>query len=79
MRKEFMNLIMARRSGSTRRTGRQKRVILSRRTSSVRRLTLDLPEPLHRAIKISAARDGVAMAQKLRALLMKHYRLSDDM
>ena len=40
-----------------------------------KRLTLDLPEGLHRAIKVSAAQDGVTMAEKLRALLLKHYRL----
>jgi hypothetical protein len=40
-----------------------------------KRLTLDLPEGLHRAIKVSAARDGVTMAEKLRALLLKHYGL----
>lgn len=41
-----------------------------------KRLTLDLPEALHRAIKVSAARDGVTMAEKLRALLLKHYGLN---
>ncbi len=40
-----------------------------------KRLTLDLPESLHRAIKVSAAQDGVTMAEKLRALLLKHYGL----
>jgi hypothetical protein len=40
-----------------------------------KRLTLDLPEALHRAIKVSAAQDGVTMAEKLRALLLKHYGL----
>jgi hypothetical protein len=40
-----------------------------------KRLTLDLPETLHRAIKVSAAQDGVTMAEKLRALLLKHYGL----
>ena len=43
----------------------------------MKRLTLDLQEPLHRAIKKNAAEEGVTMAQKLRALLMKHYRLAD--
>jgi hypothetical protein len=41
----------------------------------IKRLTLDLPEGLHRAIKVSAAQDGVTMAEKLRALLLKHYGL----
>jgi predicted HicB family RNase H-like nuclease len=40
-----------------------------------KRLTLDLPEALHRAIKVSAAQDGMSMAEKLRALLLKHYGL----
>jgi predicted DNA binding CopG/RHH family protein len=43
----------------------------------MKRLTLDLPEPLHRAIKKNAADDGVTMAQKLRALLRQHYRSTE--
>ena len=39
----------------------------------MKRLTLDIPEPLHRGIKIAAAQEGVTMAEKLRALLMTHY------
>jgi len=39
----------------------------------IKRLTLDLHEPLHRAIKKNAAEEGVTMAQKLRSLLSKHY------
>ena len=42
-----------------------------------KRLTLDLPEPLHRAIKKNAAEEGVTMAQKLRALLREHYCFTD--
>jgi len=41
--------------------------------SHMKRLTLDLDEPLHRAIKKNAAEEGVTMAQKLRSLLSKHY------
>jgi predicted DNA binding CopG/RHH family protein len=44
----------------------------------MKRLTLDLPEPLHRAIKKSAAGEGVTMAQKLRTLLSKHYRTAEE-
>jgi plasmid stability protein len=46
----------------------------------IKRLTLDLPEPLHRAIKVSAAQEGVTMAEKLRALLANAYgvRLEPD-
>ena len=40
-----------------------------------KRLTLDLPEALHRAIKVSAAQEGVTMAEKLRAILLKHHGL----
>jgi len=43
----------------------------------MKRLTLDLPEPLHREIKKNAAEEGVTMAQKLRALLREHYRVTD--
>ena len=46
--------------------------------SRMKRLTLDLHEPLHRAIKKNAAEDGVTMAQKLRALLSKHYRTPEE-
>jgi predicted DNA binding CopG/RHH family protein len=44
----------------------------------MKRLTLDLSEPLHRAIKKNAAEEGVTMAQKLRVLLSEHYRLAKD-
>jgi len=40
----------------------------------MKRLTLDLEEPLHRAIKTNAAEEGVTMAEKLRALLEAVYR-----
>ena len=43
----------------------------------MKRLTLDLHEPLHRAIKKNAAEEGVTMAQKLRSLLSKHYGTSE--
>jgi hypothetical protein len=38
----------------------------------MKRLTLDLPESLHRAIKKNAVEGGVTMAEKLRALLTEH-------
>jgi hypothetical protein len=41
----------------------------------MKRLTLDLPEELHRAIKVNAVQEGVTMAEKLRALLMERYGL----
>ena len=57
---------------------RRKPTASSLTPGRIKRLTLDLHEPLHRAIKKSAAEDGVTMAQKLRALLSKHYRTSEE-
>jgi predicted DNA binding CopG/RHH family protein len=45
----------------------------------MKRLTLDLSEPLHRAIKKNAAEEGVTMARKLRALLSEHYRFPEGL
>jgi predicted DNA binding CopG/RHH family protein len=53
------------------------RSISSQAPVRIKRLTLDLPEPLHRAIKKNAAEEGVTMAQKLRRLLSEHYGVSD--
>jgi len=49
----------------------------SRPSVRMKRLTLDLPEALHRVIKKNAAEEGVTMAQKLRAILAKHYQVSE--
>lgn len=38
-----------------------------------RRLTLDIPERLHRAMKIRAATTGVTMLDEVRSLLEAHY------
>jgi len=38
-----------------------------------KRLTLDIPESLHRAIKVSCAGRGTKMAEEIRALLEAHY------
>lgn len=38
-----------------------------------RRLTLDIPDRLHRAMKIRAATTGVTMLEEVRALLEAHY------
>ena len=46
------------------------------KSAKIKRLTLDLSEELHRAIKRNAADEGVTMAEKLRALLMEHYGLN---
>lgn len=43
----------------------------------LKRLTLDIPEPLHKAIKQAAAKEGVSMVDQIRELLVKHY-LKDD-
>ena len=40
----------------------------------IKRLTLDIPESLHRAIKKKAVEDGETMADQLRSLLEKHYK-----
>ena len=45
----------------------------SQKAEDMKRLTLDIPRDLHRAIKKDAAEEGVTMAEKLRALLVKHY------
>ncbi len=39
----------------------------------IKRLTLDIPEGLHRAIKRKAVEDGVTMADLLRTLLEQHF------
>ncbi len=39
----------------------------------MKRLTLDIPESLHRAIKHQAVDAGVTMADLLRELLEQHY------
>jgi len=44
----------------------------------MKRLTLDLPDPLHRVIKKNAAEEGVTMAQKLRGLLRERYRFFEE-
>ena len=39
----------------------------------MKRLTLDIPESLHRTIKVSCAGRGTKMAEEIRALLEAHY------
>ena len=39
----------------------------------MKRLTLDLPEGLHRAIKRHAVEEGVTMVEMLRTLLEEQY------
>jgi len=40
----------------------------------IKRLTLDIPESLHKAIKLKATTEGVTMVDLLRELLEEHYR-----
>lgn len=40
----------------------------------MKRLTLDIPEALHREIKMQAAKEGVTMAEQLRAILEQYYQ-----
>jgi len=40
----------------------------------LKRLTLDIPESLHKTIKIKATEEGATMADLLRDLLEKHFR-----
>ena len=39
----------------------------------IKRLTLDIPESLHKAIKLKATTEGVTMVNLLRELLEEHY------
>ncbi len=51
----------------------ETREVSSSSPVKMKRLTLDIPEPLHRAIKMKAVEQGVAMAELLRELLEEHY------
>ena len=55
---------------------RSARTNLPTATFKMKRLTLDISEDLHRAIKLDAVQAGVSMVEKLRALLLKHYGLA---
>jgi predicted DNA binding CopG/RHH family protein len=71
--------MVSRRPAAVERTQADKeRKLLSAVEASVRmkRLTLDIPEELHRAIKRNAADEGVTMAEKLRGVLMEYYQLA---
>jgi hypothetical protein len=39
----------------------------------LKRLTLDIPKPLHKAIKAQAVEEGIPMVDMLRTLLEQHY------
>jgi predicted DNA binding CopG/RHH family protein len=57
---------------------RKGRMTTSQQPVRMKRLTLDLSEPLHRAIKKNAAEEGVTMAQKLRAILAEKYHFTEE-
>ena len=42
-------------------------------SAKIKRLTLDIPESLHKAIKLKATNEGVTMVELLRHLLEEHY------
>lgn len=44
------------------------------RAEPIKRLTLDIPESLHREIKAQCASRGVKMVDELREMLIKKYR-----
>ena len=46
----------------------------SEKSVKMKRLTLDISKPLHKAIKAKAVEEGVPMADMLRSLLETHYR-----
>ncbi|MCC7474354.1 MAG: hypothetical protein IT425_03070 [Pirellulales bacterium] len=41
--------------------------------SVIKRLTIDIPSDLHRAIKVSCAKRGAKMADEIRSLLVEKY------
>jgi predicted DNA binding CopG/RHH family protein len=45
----------------------------SEKPAKMKRLTLDVSKPLHKAIKAKAVDEGVPMADMLRSLLEQHY------
>jgi hypothetical protein len=48
-------------------------VLETAKPEKIKRLTLDIPESLHKAIKLKATNDGVTMVELLRGLLEEHY------
>ncbi|MGG6267247.1 hypothetical protein ACQ4M3_41895 [Leptolyngbya sp. AN03gr2] len=43
------------------------------KATKLKRLTLDIPKPLHKAIKAQAVEEGIPMVDMLRTLLENHY------
>ena len=46
----------------------------SKSEGEIKRLTLDLPEALHKNIKLRAVNEGTTMACLLRSILEEHFR-----
>ncbi len=46
---------------------------VSEKAVKMKRLTLDISKPLHKAIKAKAVEEGISIADMLRALLKEHY------
>jgi predicted DNA binding CopG/RHH family protein len=46
---------------------------LEDKAEKMKRLTLDIPEGLHKAVKRKALDEGMTMAELLRSLLEEHY------
>lgn len=51
--------------------------VLEDKAEKMKRLTLDIPEGLHRAVKRKALDEGMTMAELLRSLLEEHYGSKD--
>ena len=49
------------------------RVTATEETEKMKRLTIDIPESLHRAIKMQTAERGAKIADEVRELLMDKY------
>lgn len=45
----------------------------SEKAVKMKRLTLDIPKPLHKAIKAQAVEEGISIVDMLRTLLQQHY------
>lgn len=46
---------------------------VSEKAVKMKRLTLDIPKPLHKAIKAQAVEEGISIVEMLRTLLEQHY------
>lgn len=51
-----------------------ERSIPSTPTEDMKRLTIDIPQALHRKIKVSCAARGSKMADEIRSMLERHYQ-----